>query len=70
MKRTTCFMERPWAAMALAALCALAWAFAFPLIKLGMVEFAISGEDVGAKTLLAGLRFTVAGLVALCVGAA
>lgn len=50
-----------------AALSALTWAFAFPLIKLGFNAFEISGDDAGAKTLFAGIRFFTAGLITLII---
>lgn len=43
----------------------LSWGFAFPLIKLGMIEFQISTENTGGKTLFAGIRFLIAGIVVL-----
>jgi drug/metabolite transporter (DMT)-like permease len=52
-------------AMLLAALCAVAWSAAFPLIKIGLQAFQITSEDVGAKTLFAGIRFLAAGLVVM-----
>lgn len=48
---------------ALAFSCAFAWAFAFPLIKLGISEFNIHSEDVAAKILFAGIRFFSAGIL-------
>lgn len=45
----------------------LAWAFAFPMIKLGFSEFDIGNNDTGAKTLFAGIRFFMAGIFTLLV---
>ena len=45
----------------------LAWAFAFPMIKLGLSEFDIGDNDTGAKTLFAGIRFFMAGVITLLV---
>ena len=59
--------ERKSSAMILAASTAVVWAFAFPLIKLGINEFSISGEDTGAKTLFAGVRFFLAGIIVLII---
>lgn len=56
------------AAMFLAASCALAWAFAFPLIKLGTSSFKIN-DSAGAKSLFAGIRFLAAGAVVLIIAA-
>jgi len=49
----------------LALTAAFAWGFAYPLIKLGMEEFQIASTDVGSKTLFAGIRFMLAGIVVL-----
>lgn len=58
-------LARPGVAAVAAALCALAWAFAFPFIKLGLAAFGIDGGDTAAKTLFAGVRFTAAGIIVL-----
>jgi len=44
---------------------AFVWGCAYPMIKLGVQEFQIEGNDVGSKTLFAGIRFLIAGLVVL-----
>ena len=50
------FREKPF--VILFALTAVtAWAFAFPMIKIGFSEFGIGNNDTGAKTLFAGIRF-------------
>ena len=46
---------------------AVLWGWAYPLIKLGMEEFAITTEMTGAKILFAGLRFLAAGLIILSI---
>lgn len=51
--------------MLLAASTSVVWAFAFPLIKLGIAEWGIEGGDTGAKTLFAGVRFFCAGIIVL-----
>lgn len=51
------------AAALLAFSTAVVWAFAFPLIKLGIREFEIKSSDIGSKTLFAGVRFFAAGVV-------
>lgn len=45
--------------------CAMVWASAFPLIKIGFQAFDISAENTGGKTLFAGVRFLGAGLLLL-----
>lgn len=49
---------------------ALAWAAAFPLIKMGISYFSIAPNDTGAKTLFAGIRFFFAGVLVLIISAA
>lgn len=41
----------------------ISWAFAFPLIKIGFNEFAISSDDNWSKALFAGVRFFAAGIL-------
>lgn len=48
-------------------LCACGWALAFPFIKLAYRELCIPSADTGSKVLLAGLRFTIAGLMVLLI---
>ncbi|MEE0858807.1 MAG: DMT family transporter [Acutalibacteraceae bacterium] len=50
-----------------AILSALTWAFAFPFIKIGFSSFGIEATDTGAKTLFAGIRFFIAGLLTLVI---
>ncbi len=72
MKRTELskllFEKRPYY-MIMAASTSVVWAFAFPLIKLGIAEFDIAASDTGAKTLFAGIRFFAAGMVVVAVSA-
>jgi drug/metabolite transporter (DMT)-like permease len=46
---------------------AIAWGWAFPLIKVGFNEFGITPDMTGSKMLFAGIRFAVAGLIVLSV---
>ena len=64
-KKRTSIFERKTAAMLLAASTSVVWAFAFPLIKLGIPAFGIAADDTGAKTLFAGVRFFTAGVIVL-----
>ncbi len=62
----TIFRERralPFLALA----AELAWGSAYPLIKLGLVQFGIGTGDLGGKTLFAGIRFLLAGLAVLAI---
>jgi drug/metabolite transporter (DMT)-like permease len=51
----------------LAVFCAMLWGTAFPFIKLGYSEFNIADGNIGSKILFAGVRFTLAGIMVLCV---
>jgi predicted transporter len=46
---------------------AIAWGWAFPLIKVGFVAFGITADMTGSKMLFAGIRFMAAGLIVLSV---
>lgn len=48
-----------------AMICAMGWALAFPLIKIGYRELHIAAADTGSKILFAGIRFTFAGVLVL-----
>ena len=48
---------------------AVAWGWAYPLIKLGFEEFGITQSMTGSKMLFAGIRFCLAGLVVLAIAA-
>lgn len=49
-------------------LCCLLWGSAFPCIKLGYVFSAIASDDTASQIFYAGLRFTLAGVLALIMG--
>lgn len=53
-----------------AMLCCALWGSAFPCIKIGYRLFDISSDAVATQILFAGLRFTLAGLIALAIGSA
>ena len=46
---------------------AIAWGWAFPLIKVGFIAFGITADMTGGKMLFAGIRFAAAGLIVLSV---
>jgi len=59
--------QRPvWVAL-FALTAAVVWGWAYPLIKLGFVEFGIEGGMTGSKMLFAGIRFFLSGLIVLAV---
>ena len=53
----------------IAIFCTLLWGTAFPAIKIGYVLFSVVSTDIPAKLLFAGLRFMIAGLIVLGIGA-
>jgi len=59
--------QRPFWVSIFALTAAALWGWAFPLIKLGFHEFAITPEMTGSKMLFAGIRFLIAGLIILAV---
>ncbi len=69
MSNNSIFQKKPFVVL-LASLSAVTWAFAFPLIKLGFNAFEIADGDTGAKTLFAGIRFFLAGLLTLTLALA
>ena len=46
---------------------AFVWGWAYPLIKLGFAEFAITPDMTGSKMLFAGIRFFLSGIIILLV---
>lgn len=67
MKNSTSIFQRPlWVALfALSA--AVAWGWAYPLIKIGFEEFEIGQDMTGSKMLFAGIRFLLSGSIILLV---
>ena len=59
--------QRPAWVVVFALTAAIAWGWAFPLIKVGFNAFGITADMTGSKMLFAGIRFTVAGLIVLSV---
>ena len=53
--------------MVFALTAAIAWGWAFPLIKIGFSAFGITADMTGSKMLFAGIRFAAAGLIVLGV---
>ncbi len=69
MKDTTgiSIFQRPLWVSLFALTAAIAWGWAYPLIKLGMNEFGILPDMTGSKMLFAGIRFFVSGLIILAI---
>ena len=57
--------QRPLFVSLFALLAAIAWGWAYPLIKLGFHEFGITPDMTGSKMLFAGVRFCLAGIIIL-----
>ena len=68
-KNTSIFQRLFWV-VAFALTAAIAWGWAYPLIKLGFAEFGITQVMTGSKMLFAGVRFILAGLIVLAIAAA
>lgn len=51
-----------------ALICCALWGSAFPCIKLGYDWFEIASEDTMTQMLFAGIRFTLAGVMAIAIG--
>lgn len=59
------FLRKKPLAIGAAILASFFWGSAYPLLKLTYQVYAIAGDDVSSKLLLAGLRFFIAGLFVL-----
>ncbi len=64
--KVSIFQQPAWVA-ALALTAAVAWGWAFPLIKIGFGAFGITADMTGSKMLFAGMRFMCSGLIILSV---
>lgn len=65
---TGIFQQRVWVVI-LAIFIAVAWGWAFPLLKMGFDEFGIAQSMTASKILFAGLRFASAGIILLIIAA-
>lgn len=59
--------QRPAWVVVFALTAAIAWGWAFPLIKVGFSAFGITADMTGSKMLFAGIRFAVAGMIVLAL---
>ena len=64
--KTSVFQNPTWVVV-FALTAAIAWGWAFPLIKVGFNAFGITTDMTGSKMLFAGLLFAAAGLIVLSV---
>lgn len=67
MTQTKSIFQRPLWVTIFALTAAIAWGWAYPLIKLGFSEFAISADMTGSKMFFAGIRFCLSGLIVLAI---
>ena len=61
--------QRPMWVILFALTAAIAWGWAYPLIKLGFAEFGITQQMTSSKMLFAGIRFSLSGLIVLSIAA-
>ena len=66
MGKVPIFQRPVWVAI-FALTAAVAWGWAYPLIKLGFGEFGITQDMTASKMLFAGVRFTLSGLIVLAI---
>lgn len=57
--------QNKWAVIGFAAICALLWGSAFPVLKISNIELKIASGDPIAQIVFAGIRFLLAGLILL-----
>ena len=63
-------LTRTWAVALLACIACALWGSAFSTIKIGYAVFGITPSDVPSEILFAGIRFMLAGLIAIALGSA
>lgn len=63
----TPIFQRPLWVTVFALTAAIAWGWAFPIVKIGFSAFGITPEMTGSKMLYAGIRFASAGLIVLTI---
>lgn len=67
-KNDSILLTKPIIICLLASICCFLWGSAFPAIKIGYSLFNIAGNDTASQMLFAGLRFTLAGILAIIIG--
>ena len=63
----TSIFQRPLWVTIFALTAAIAWGWAYPLIKLGFAEFGITPTMTDSKMLFAGIRFAMSGFIILAI---
>ncbi len=61
-------LTKPYIVCLIAGLCSLLWGSAFPMLKIGYEQFSISSDDTASQILFAGIRFLIAGILAVIMG--
>jgi drug/metabolite transporter (DMT)-like permease len=69
MQKISIFQRPLWVTL-FALTAAIAWGWAYPLIKLGFAEFGITQAMTGSKMLFAGIRFAMSGFILLAIALA
>lgn len=62
------FLTKTYVVVALCTVCCMLWGSAIPVIKLGYEEMQIEGSDIPTQILSAGIRFFIAGILAVIIG--
>ena len=63
-------LKKPAIVCLIAGICSFLWGSAFPVLKIGYAEFSIAGDDTATQILFAGVRFTLAGILAVIMASA
>lgn len=67
-EKTTALLRKTPVICLVAGVCSFLWGSAFPFIKIGYDLFSIAADDTGSQMLFAGIRFTLAGILAAIAG--
>lgn len=70
MTQKISIFQRPLWVTLFALTAAIAWGWAYPLIKLGFAEFGVTQAMTGSKMLFAGIRFAMSGFILLAIALA
>lgn len=68
MEKNNSFFSKTIVVIIGALICCLLWGSAFPCVKLGYAFSGINADDTASQILFAGIRFTIAGFLAVIVG--
>lgn len=66
MQTRNIFTHPVWASV-FALTAATLWGWAYPILKLGFIEFGITADMTGSKIIFAGLRFGFAGIIVMLI---